>query len=318
MELKYIECDTNELEVKDIFGMFIRNGYLLINQRTFLSVWDVSDPTKLQKVAEFRYGEVCLEMKSVGNILYIFGIKWRQPEVHIYILDITDPLHIIQKQKLLLQDKDIQLSTACLNNNERLFAIAGGNKSIIEIHGDGTVEKLFTTDDYFADIIACDNMLITSGNYDGILIFSIENGLKELKRIPSKYQILDQLEWLEEGKSIIILSGDGHVIKIDVSDPGKAKQTKSVKTGVGLCKQFVRIDNTIYVLGTAIESRKHPPKICELDISSVPTVLKNKYTIKGYKPKSTGHDSTRGIIKTRNYFLVATYYCELGVVEIIQ
>jgi hypothetical protein len=202
MELKYVECATNTLEVKDICGMFFRNGYLLINQRTFLSVWDVSDPANLPKEAEFRYDEVCLEMKLAGSILYIFGMKWRQPEMHIYILDVTDPLHITQKQKLILQDKNINLSTACLNNAERLFAIADDNKSAIEIHGDGTVEKLFTTDDYFSDIIACDNMLITSGNYDGIRIFGMGNGIKELKRIPSKYQILDQLEWLEEGKSI--------------------------------------------------------------------------------------------------------------------
>jgi WD40 repeat protein len=315
MELKYVECATNKLEVKDICGMVFHNGYLLINQRTFLSVWDVSDPTNLQKINEIPYGEVCLEMGLFGDLLYVRGRKWHH-QGHIHIFDVTDPLHITQKQELILQDEDVEIRSLFLNNNGRLFA---GTKdyNIIEIHNNGTIEKLFTTNDYFADIIAYNNMLITSGGTDGIRIFNTENGIHELRHIASEFQMPTGLDWLEEGKTIIILGNDESIIKIDISDPAKAKRTKSAKTRIGLCEQFVRIDNTIYVLGTAIESRMHPPKICELDISDVSPVLKNKYTIKGYKQKSVGYDGAKGIVKIENYFLLATYHRQLGVVEII-
>jgi hypothetical protein len=315
MELKYVECATNKLEVKDLFGMFIHNGYLLINQRTFLSVWDASDPTNIQKITEFPYGEVCREMGLFGDLLYVRGIKWHH-QGHIHILDVTDPLHITQKQELILQDENIEIRSLFLNNNGRLFA-GTDERNIIEIYNNGTVEKLFATDEYFSDIIAYDNILITSGGIDGIRIFNIENGIHELKHITSEFQMPNGLDWLEEGKSIILLGNDESVIKIDVSDPAKAKRTKSAKTHIGLCKQFVRMDNTIYVLGTVIKSPGHQPKICELDISGVSPILKNKFTITGCKPKNISIDEARGIVKTGNYFLLATHSCQLGAVEII-
>jgi hypothetical protein len=41
MELKYVDCPTGKLEIKDLMGMLLHKGYLIMNQQKFLSVWDV-------------------------------------------------------------------------------------------------------------------------------------------------------------------------------------------------------------------------------------------------------------------------------------
>jgi hypothetical protein len=70
-------------------------------------------------------------------------------------------------------------------------------------------------------------------------------------------------------------------------------------------------------LGTAIESRQHTPAVCEIDVSGDIPELKGKQIIKEYKPKQISSDAARSIVKIGQYFLLATFSCYLGLVEIM-
>jgi hypothetical protein len=262
MELKYIDCPTGELEIKDLMGMLLHNGYLIFQQK-FLSLWDVQEPKDIRKIAEFPFPHYRKGMKLFGDELYVWGKWFREDQSHIHILDVSDPKRIVQKKEIALQDEDIKL-TSLYYSEGRIFATKR-KSGIIDIAADGTARLLFDEENELRDLVVYKSMLISNsgcGSFDGIRIFNLGTGLEELKYISSQFVLPENIVWLEEGKSVLLIGGkDESVIKINVSDPAKAKRTKSAKTGRGLCEHFVREGNRIYVLGTAIESRQHTPAV---------------------------------------------------------
>jgi hypothetical protein len=247
------------------------------------------------------------------------GGRWfSEDQSYIHIPDVSDLTKIVRKKEIALQEEDIGL-TSLYYSEGRIFATKrkGG---IIDIANDGTFRLLFDEKKELRDLVVYKSLLISSsgcGSFDGIRIFNVGMELEELKYISSQFVLPENIVWLEEGKSVLQIGGkDESVIKINVSDPAKAKRIKSAKTGIGLCEHFVREGNSIYVLGTAIESRQHTPVVCEIDVSGDIPELKSKHIIKEYKPKEICSDAARGIVKIGPYFLLATYSCSLGLVEI--
>ncbi len=320
MEFKYVDCPTNELEIKNLVGMILHKSYLIIHQQRFLSVWDTKDIRNLQKVAEFPFPTFRNNMRLFGDELYVWGKRTREKEEHIHILDVSDPLHITQKQEIVVQDEGVEINGLYLSNG-KIYA-AGRKGGIMEILPTGEVNTLLAWKDSINDIVVHESLLITKGGsrgFDGVRLFELKKDeLTEIKDIPTQFVIPSNIEWWIEGESVLILGGkDENVLKIDVSNPATAKRVKSAKTGVGLGKQFVREGDRIYVLGKAIESRDHAPAVCVIDASGEIPELKYKQVIKEYKSKDGCSDSSRGIIKIDNYLLLATYACWLGVVEIV-
>jgi hypothetical protein len=319
ISFKYIDCPTNALEIKDLQGMLEHKGYLFLIQELFVSVWDAADPENLKKVSEFQFPQRRNNMRLFGDELYVWG-KWiYENESHIHILDVSDPAHIAQKQEITLQDGNVEINGLYVTNG-RIFA-AGYEGGIMEILRDGTVKPLFACERGISDVLVYESLLITKGGstgFDGVCLFELGEPLTEIKDIPAQFVIPSKLAWWEEGKSILILGGDESVIKMDVSDPANAKRVKSAKTGLGLSGRFARDGDTIFVLGTAIRSKNHMPAVCMIDVSGEIPELTYKQIIKEYKEKSIGHDAPRGIVKSGDYLILATYKCELGVVKIVK
>jgi hypothetical protein len=221
--------------------------------------------------------------------------------------------------KIIFQDKDIELASLYYSGG-KIFATKSEG-GLIDIADDGTFRLLIDEKKASGDLAVYKSMLISKSgddDFDGIRIFNLGTGLEELKHIPSQFKLPENIVWLEEGKSVLLIGGkDESIIKINVSCPAKAKRTKSAKTGIGLCEHFVREGSNIYVLGTAIESRQHTPAVCEIDVSGDIPELKSKQFIKEYKPKQISSDAARGIVKIGQYFLLATFSCYLGLVEIL-
>jgi len=314
ISFKYVDCSTNTLEIKDLQRMIWHKGYLIILQELFLSVWDTADPENLQKVAEFRFPQRRFDMRLFGDELYVWG-KWIwEDKSHIHILNISDPLHIIQKQDIALQDDTIEINGLYVSNG-RIFTTGHG---IMEILCNGTANILFAGG--AGDIVVHQSLLITKGSkgFDGICLFDVGEKLTEIKDIPAQFVIPSNISWWEEGKSILILGNDENVLKMDISNPTKTKRTKQANTEIGLGRQFAKDGDTIFVLGTSIKSRNHAPAVCAIDVSGESPELVYKQIIKEYKTKTVGSDSAKGIVKIGDYLILATYHCQLGVVKIIK
>jgi hypothetical protein len=318
MELKYVNCPTNGQIIKDIVGMFLYNDTLFINQCTLLTVWDVKDPTDIKKIHEYSFGNSRMNMKLFDNVLYLWERDLHEKEDHIVALDISNSKNIQQLFEIPLKDQKVKIKSLIAHNG-KIFAM--GDRVFYEIFKDGSSRQLFETQNInnTCDIIAHENVLITCGSSDGIRIFELANELILKKHIPVQFVIPTSLSWAEPGKTLLILGNrDENVLKIDVSVPEKAKRTKSAKTRIGLCKQYIRDTDCLLVFGHAIEGRQHNPKICVIDISGELPEFKNAIEIPDdYKQKEFGDDDTRGIIRIGKYILLATYSRQLGVVEIV-
>jgi WD40 repeat protein len=312
MELKYIDCATNDLDVRDIFGMFIHENYLLINQRMLLSVWDISDIRNIKNVYTFSAKNPLGAMKRFGTTLFF----WRSMQDDIIVaLDISNPLNIKQLFEIKLQNR-IQLSSLVYHNDKIL---ATGRKNIYEILKDGSSQLLFETENSNVyDMIAHKNVLISAGSDDGFRFFELDGDkLTLLKHITTQFAMTTSLSWAEPGKTLLVLGNHNEgVMKIDVSNPAKAKRGKNAKTGIGLGDDYVREGDTLLILGSSIGGSKGKMAVVEVNIAGeIPEVIK-KYDIKGYYEKY-GSDSPRGILRVGNYLLLAAYDCQLGVVEIV-
>jgi hypothetical protein len=317
MELKYVNCPTNVLDIKDLQGIELFNDYLFINQERFLSIWDVKDPTDLQKVAEFPFPGLRQGMKLFGNKLYVYGKSLQENEPRIHILDISNPLKIKQEEELRLRLDDKQIYSVSMCNGQLLEDTALGiyNCDLKKLLCENTDKH-----GYGCDVISSDEWLIFSGQHEGVRVFRIlpDNNVELVKHISTQTSMPFGLSWEEQNKSFLIVGPmDESVLKFDMSVPQKTKRGKGLKTKIGLCTQFARERGDIYVLGTAIESRQHSPALGVIDVSGAIPELKYKQSIKEYKEKNVGSDEAKGIVKIGKYLLLATYHCQLCVVEIV-
>jgi hypothetical protein len=255
-------------------------------------------------------------MKLFDATLYLWDKDIYEDEYHIVALDISNPENIQQLFEITLKDQDLEIESLIVHQ-KKIFAVGSGG--LYEVFRDGESQLLFESEDIMCDIIAHENILITSGDSDGIRIFELANELILKKHIAVQFVIPTALSWAEKGKTLLVLGNkDESVMKIDVSIPEKAKRTKAAKTGIGLCAQYAKSDDDcLLVLGTAINSRNHNPKICEVDIFGELPGIRSTMEIVDYKPKDSGGDAPRGIFRIGNYIILATYCCQLGVVEIV-
>jgi hypothetical protein len=297
--------------------MFIYENYLLIHQRMVLSVWDISDIKNIKNVHSFKFKDPLFGVKLFGTTLFLWATD---KEDYIVALDISNPLKIKQLYAITLRSK-ILLSSLVFHNN-RIFVT--GTQKLCEVTKDGALNLLLETEEISntIDLIAHKNVLISAGSSDGFRFFELDDSGKAakltlLKHITTQFAMTTSLSWAEPGKTLLVLGNHNEgIMKIDVSNPAKAKKGKNAKTGLGLGDDYVREGDTLLILGSSIGGSKGKMAVVEVNIAGeIPEIIK-KHDIKGYYEKH-GSDSPRGILRVGNYLLIAAYNCQLGVVAIM-
>jgi hypothetical protein len=335
MNLQYIDCPTDHIGFEDIYRIEAYQNCLIVNQRSRLTIWDMSDPTDIKLLYEMNYPRPHWTIQLFDGQLFV----WGSPDVEIedtliLVLDISDPSHIKQSGEYKVKTgawsvvpRKENSIVKIVKSKDRLLAIAGIGICDLEtgkiLWKKSDIGDFYMYEGYSEDWIAYDDFLIYA-NCENVRIFRIQpdGALTLLKHIESMYFMPDVLHWDVPGKSFILCGYDIKIFKFDMSVPEKTKRVKAAKADSDLCPQIIREDSALWAFGMnggGSVPDKQRLFLYEVDVSDNIPVITAKSEIKGFPRKDygPGFDHPRGMIKTGDYLILCTPYRDLGVVKIM-